>query len=239
MKKLSRKMIVLACILSILFTVEVFAASAKIKLNMSSVTITAGSSKTLKVIVTGNSKKVTWKSSNTSVATVNSNGKITGKKAGMATITAKANGKTAKCKVTVKTTLKEVSKAVNLKACDAAIKFGLKLYDTSSSYFYTQPGKKTGDDSSYMTCSKNDINKKGMWTFYLKDNKYSLYGAKIGMSKGTANNCLIKTGWKKTSDYTSPRNNTVGYDKGNYHIVFSFKNGILTSASFYNVNHSW
>ena len=57
---------------------------------------------TVKITVKTNaSGKVTWKSSNTGVATV-ANGVVTGKKAGTATITASISGKTATCKVTVK-----------------------------------------------------------------------------------------------------------------------------------------
>lgn len=82
---------------------QVFAASKKasIKLNFKEKTITVGSSAKLTAQVTGKNNKVTWKSSNTKVASV-SKGKIIAKKAGKATITAKANGKTAKCIVTVK-----------------------------------------------------------------------------------------------------------------------------------------
>lgn len=45
--------------------------------------------------------KITWKSSNPKIATVDSKGVVTGKKKGTVTITAKANGITKKCKVTV------------------------------------------------------------------------------------------------------------------------------------------
>lgn len=47
-------------------------------------------------------QKVTYKSSNKKVATVNSKGKITAKKKGTAVITVKSGSKTVKCKVTVK-----------------------------------------------------------------------------------------------------------------------------------------
>ena len=57
---------------------------------------------TVKITVKTNaSGKVTWKSSNTGVATV-ANGVVTGKKAGTATITVSISGKTATYKVTVK-----------------------------------------------------------------------------------------------------------------------------------------
>ena len=47
-------------------------------------------------------QKITYKSSNTKVASVNSKGQITAKKKGTAVITVKSGSKTAKCKVTVK-----------------------------------------------------------------------------------------------------------------------------------------
>lgn len=52
--------------------------------------------------VQGKIGKVTFKSSNTKVATVNAKGKVVAKKKGNATITVKANGITLKCKVKVK-----------------------------------------------------------------------------------------------------------------------------------------
>lgn len=80
-------------------------AQASIKLNKTTATIyMSGTNRTvqLKATVTGASKKVIWKSSNSAVASVSSTGKVTAKSAGKAVIMATANGKTAKCTVTVK-----------------------------------------------------------------------------------------------------------------------------------------
>lgn len=81
-------------------------ALKSIKLSKTSLTLDAGKNTTLKVTYnptnTTVNKKVTWKSSNTSIATVSSAGKVIGKKNGTATITATVNGKKATCKVTVK-----------------------------------------------------------------------------------------------------------------------------------------
>ena len=52
--------------------------------------------------VKGKSSKVTWKSSNSSIASVSKTGIVTGKKEGTVTITAKANGVSATCKVAVR-----------------------------------------------------------------------------------------------------------------------------------------
>lgn len=77
----------------------------KVCFEESSVKVTAG--KTMKLpwywCYGGAYNKITWKSSNTAVATVDSNGKVTGKKDGTATITAtcSASGKTTKCTVKV------------------------------------------------------------------------------------------------------------------------------------------
>ena len=65
------------------------------------VTIVSGQADTLKAQVKGSDAKITFKSSDKKVATVDSTGKITGKMAGTATITASSEGKTATCKVTV------------------------------------------------------------------------------------------------------------------------------------------
>ena len=77
-----------------------------IELNKTSLTLNANESATLTAKVEpsdATNKKVTWSSSDTSVATV-TNGKVTGKKAGKVTITVTTeDGKfTAKCEVTVK-----------------------------------------------------------------------------------------------------------------------------------------
>jgi uncharacterized protein YjdB len=79
----------------------------KIKLNKTKATLKKGKSVKLKATVTPSKacKKVTWKSSNTKVATVSSSGKVTAKKKGTATITCTAadgSGKKVTCKITVK-----------------------------------------------------------------------------------------------------------------------------------------
>ena len=73
-----------------------------IKLNSSSISLYVKDSTYISASVSGKNSKVTWKTSNSSVATVDSNGKVTGKKAGTCKITASANGKKATCIITVK-----------------------------------------------------------------------------------------------------------------------------------------
>ena len=77
-----------------------------IELNKTSTSIVKNSSETLKATImpsnTTDNRTITWTSSNTNVATVDSNGKVTGIAAGSCTITATtSNGKTATCQVTV------------------------------------------------------------------------------------------------------------------------------------------
>lgn len=84
-----------------------FIAVKGIKLNKSSVNLSVGSSEQLiKTITPSNAtnQKITWSSSNTSVATVE-NGKIIAKKEGSAIITASISGYNATCKVTVTNTI--------------------------------------------------------------------------------------------------------------------------------------
>ncbi len=70
-----------------------------IKLNYSSATLATGDTKTLKV--SGSSAKVTWSSSNKSIAAVSSAGKVTAKAPGTVTIYASVSGKKLSSKITV------------------------------------------------------------------------------------------------------------------------------------------
>lgn len=84
-------------------------------LNKKTLRITAKKTGTITLNYTISGKKVTWKSSNTSVATVKSSGSkvtVTGKKAGTSTIMATHNGKKYTCKVTVKAAPKKLKIAV-------------------------------------------------------------------------------------------------------------------------------
>lgn len=98
-------------------------APTKITLSKTSTTIGVGKTYTLtKTLPSGTaSNKVTYTSSNKSVATVSSSGKITAKKVGTATITVTTfNGKKATCKVTVK----NLPTSVKLNKTSATVKKG-------------------------------------------------------------------------------------------------------------------
>ena len=74
----------------------------EIKLDSSSKNIYVKESFVLKPTIKGKDTKTTFKSSDSSIATVSESGKVVAKKQGTATITASANGVEATCKVTVK-----------------------------------------------------------------------------------------------------------------------------------------
>lgn len=106
-----------------------------VKLNAKSKVLYNGKATTLKATVypsNASNKAVTWKTSNSKVATVNAKGVVTAKKPGYAyiTVTTKDSKKTARCKVTVKAqkakkvtvnvkksiSLQKKGKSVNIKA---------------------------------------------------------------------------------------------------------------------------
>lgn len=88
------------------FTVYVRKVPTKIKLSSTKKTLGVGQTYTISKTVSPSGAYtggITYSSSNSKIATVNSSGKITAKKKGTATITVKtANGKTATIKITVK-----------------------------------------------------------------------------------------------------------------------------------------
>lgn len=103
-KKILALVLALVLSVSLLPTTGVSAASKKVKLNKTKVTISVGKTVTLKL--KNNKKKVKWTTSNKKVVKITKKGKskvkVKGKKAGKAIITAKVGKKKYKCKVTVK-----------------------------------------------------------------------------------------------------------------------------------------
>ena len=86
---------------------------AAVRINASKRTMFRGDTYNLKII--GTNKKVTWRSSNKTVAIVTANGRVTAKRKGTATITGIVGKQRYNCKVTVKTGLiKFVKKSVSV-----------------------------------------------------------------------------------------------------------------------------
>ena len=77
------------------------APKVTLKLGKKSASVICGKTTTITATLTGSTDKISWKSSDTKIATVDANGKVTAKMAGTVTITASAAGKKATCTVTV------------------------------------------------------------------------------------------------------------------------------------------
>lgn len=109
--------------------VAVKVSTKTLKLNKTSLSMTAGKTETLKATVTpsdSTDKTVTWKSSNTKIAKVDSKGKVTGIAKGTATIIATVKGaKEVKIKVTV--TPPVMAKSVKMNKTSATLAKGKTL----------------------------------------------------------------------------------------------------------------
>ena len=77
------------------------APDVSIMIDRKTASVVCGNTITFKAVVKGSTDKVSWKTSDKAVATIDSNGKLTAKKAGTVTVTASIAGKSATCPVTV------------------------------------------------------------------------------------------------------------------------------------------
>ncbi|MDE6566360.1 MAG: Ig-like domain-containing protein, partial [Lachnospiraceae bacterium] len=115
-------------------------AEAKSKLSKTKATICIGETLQLKL---GGAKKIKWKSSKNSIASVDKDGVVTGKSKGNCVVTATSGGKNYTCKFTVKTLPKNYA-TINGKKVKVGkkVKFTYKLTaptpvsDVSARYFF-------------------------------------------------------------------------------------------------------
>lgn len=108
-------------------------SAASVKMNKKTATLQVG--KTLKLKVYGTSRKITWRSTKKSVASVSSTGKVKAKKLGTAKIYAKFSGKKLYCTVTVTGNTADTKAGGRLNP--------LSAYDEHTISYY-EDGKKIG-----------------------------------------------------------------------------------------------
>lgn len=139
MKSVKRNVatVIMLCFALVLAMPMQLQAASKVKISKSKMTIVVGQKKTLTVKNT--KKKVTWTSSEKSVAKVDRKGVVTAKKAGVATITAKVGKKKYTCTVTVK----EKPTLSNCETICVGQKLKLKVEGTAQKVKWSSSDKKT------------------------------------------------------------------------------------------------
>jgi hypothetical protein len=171
-----------------------------VKLDKSSLTLAKGKTQKLTATMSGKSitDYVSYKTSDSAVATVSSSGKITAKGVGKATVTAyTTGGKTAKCTVTVTDSIS----SAKVKSIDAQIYTGSKLTPTVT-VTYGGEALKKGTDYTLSYSSNTDIGKayvtlkgKGLYTGSKKVSFNIIPNGIKGLS-ATASGTTVKISYK-------------------------------------------
>ena len=176
---------------------EIVGFTGSVKLSKSKAAVEKGKTMTLKATVTLPEKSVTWKSSNSKVATVTSTGKVKGVKAGTATITCTStvSGAKATCKVTVG--------YVTLDKSEAFVKKGKTLTLTPTVYPSSLTDKsvtwKSSDESIATVTSEGKVKgiKYGTATITCTSNATGLSTTckvTVGLVKPDKSNATIEKG---------------------------------------------
>lgn len=203
-----------------------------VTLNKTSLYLTAGDTYTLSCTVrpsNASDKSVTWKSSNTSVASVNSSGKVTAIKEGTAVITVKTNdgGYTAECEVSVSNqTISVTSVTLN--------KTSLSLVENET-YTLTYTVKPSNASDKSVTWKSSNasvatVSNSGKVTAIKKGNAVITVKTNDG---GYTAECEVTVSSQSVEDkitLNSPSSNNVSYEANDYAISFSSANAWNASS---------
>jgi hypothetical protein len=185
-----KKIISLILTLALMLSFGAVNALAAPKLNTTSFTLTKGYQTTLKV--SGSTAKVTWSSSDNSIATVSSAGKVVGKKVGTAVISAKVSG------TTLKATAKIVATKITATKSSASINKGAYTDITLTV---------TGDKSGMTLSSSNSKIAKASWNggkWNGNNITFRINGVASGTATITAYRKNYKSSYYKTITVTVP-----------------------------------
>ena len=180
---------------------------SKLTLNRTTATIVKGKTITLKATAspsTATNKAVSWKSSNTKVATVTSAGTVKGISNGTATITATAkdgSGKKAACKVTVVTSAPRVLHVTDtvrkMTAVQAAKYLGLPVIQRSDGYLYYSKKKGNVNTMTMLETTSDLKNYSACWDLTVCENIISVYGIRTSMTLSKALSVVNKNKYMK------------------------------------------
>lgn len=198
----------------------------KITLNKTAVTLYKDETDKLIATVTGTKKKVTWKSSKSSVASVK-NGKITAKKPGTATIIAKVGKISAQCKVTVKKptlTLNPSSKTIEqgsgftIKAIVGGKSKAVKWSSSNKNIATVSGGYVRGNEigAVTITASANGVTAKCRVTVKKKSETPQMNKTELKLNVGYGDDLYVILGGKKyvsTPEWTTSNPQVAYFDE--------------------------
>ena len=208
--------------------VQLQVVPTSVALNKTTLTLDIGRTSNLRATVypsNAANKKCTWRSSNTSVATVDSNGKVTAKKAGTATITVKtSNGKTATCKVTVNLPAPQITGLANT---TGGIKISWNKVDGAYGYrLYYKPvsgGWKRFKDTTATSFTDSGV----------VPNKTETYTIRCIDKNGNTISGFNSTGWSKKYTPAAPTVSKLDITKGGIKLSWNKIAGVYGYRLYY------
>lgn len=208
--------------------VQLQVVPTSVALNKTTLTLDIGRTSNLRATVypsNSANKKCTWRSSNTSVATVDSNGKVTAKKAGTATITVKtSNGKTATCKVTVNLPAPQITGLANT---TGGIKISWNKVDGAYGYrLYYKPA--SGGWKRFKDTTATSFTDSGV-----VPNKTETYTIRCIDKNGNTISGFNSTGWSKKYTPAAPTVSKLDITKGGIKLSWNKIAGVYGYRLYY------